>query len=133
MTFSRVRSVLLSSVPDRARTLTAEQAKILPTAICNWDGWDSNRQDAPARRRSCLPPAPAWSAGRRCSPDSQNTKEIVMDKALLDQTLGELSELNDSLWHHSQKVKKIQELINAHIGRLMDISDDVRTEGNWKE
>ena len=56
-----------------------------------------------------------------------------MDKMLLDKTLGELSELNDKLWYHSQQVKKIQSLIYNHIGRLMDISDNVRTEGNWEE
>lgn len=56
-----------------------------------------------------------------------------MDKMLLDKTLAELSELNDNLWYLSQRVKRIQELIGTNVGRLMDISDNVRTEGNWKE
>lgn len=56
-----------------------------------------------------------------------------MDKMLLDKTLAELSEMNDKLWYHNQQVRKYQELINTHVGRLMDISDDVRTESNWKE
>ena len=56
-----------------------------------------------------------------------------MDKMLLDKTLNELSDFNDKLWYHNGQVKKYQALINTHVGRLMDISDDVRTEGNWEE